>query len=118
MNADVFDRMKSTAFFLNHSRGGLVDEDDLYRALTTGRIAGAALDVGRDTDDDMPPLRLANLGNVIATPHIGGMTPEAMSSQAADTVAQVADVLAGRMPKYAVNHDRATRFRRRASSFA
>ncbi len=113
MNAEVFRQMKPTAFFLNHSRGGLVDEDDLKRALDEGWIAGAALDVGRSPPDDTPPLLLGRHPKVLATPHVGGMVPEAVTSQAADTVEQAAAVLAGRMPKYAVNPDAATRLARR-----
>lgn len=109
MNAAVFRRMKPTSFFLNHSRGGLVDEDDLKLALDENWIAGAALDVGRAPPDDTPPLILGRHPKVLATPHIGGMTPEGVTSQAADSVEQAAAVLAGRMPKYAVNPDSATR---------
>jgi D-3-phosphoglycerate dehydrogenase len=113
MNAEVFRQMKPTAFFLNHSRGGLVDEDDLKRALDENWIAGAALDVGRAPPDDTPPLALGRHPKVLATPHIGGMVPESVASQAADTVEQAAAVLAGKMPKYAVNPDAATRLARR-----
>ena len=112
MNASVFRRMKPTAFFLNHSRGGLVDEDDLKRALDEGWIAGAALDVGRSPPDDTPPLTLGRHPKVLATPHQGGMVPESVASQSNDTVEQAAAVLAGRMPKYAVNPEAATRLAR------
>lgn len=112
MNADVFRKMKPSAFFLNHSRGGLVDEDDLKRALDENWIAGAALDVGRSPPDDTPPLVLGRHPKVLATPHQGGMVPESVASQANDTVEQAASVLAGRMPKYAVNPEAATRLAR------
>ena len=112
MNAQVFRTMKPTAFFLNHSRGGLVDEDDLKRALDENWIAGAALDVGRSPPDDTPPLVLGRHPKVLATPHQGGMVPESVASQANDTVEQAASVLAGHMPKYAVNPEAATRLAR------
>ncbi len=112
MNAEVFRKMKPTAFFLNHSRGGLVDEDDLKRALEENWIAGAALDVGRSPPDDTPPLVLGRHPKVLATPHQGGMVPESVSSQAQDTVEQAAAVLRGEMPKYAVNPEAATRLAR------
>jgi len=118
MNAEIFRRMKPTAFFLNHSRGGLVDEDDLKRALDENWIAGAALDVGRAPPDDTPPLALGRHPKVLATPHIGGMVPESVASQAADTVEQAAAVLAGRMPKYAVNPEAATRLATRRQPVA
>lgn len=108
MNGAVFARMKPSAFFLNPSRGPVVDEAALAQALRSGTIAGAALDVGSDPDD-VPPVELGRLPNVLATPHIGGMVPEAMEAQALDTVEQVAAILAGRMPRYALNGAHARR---------
>jgi D-3-phosphoglycerate dehydrogenase / 2-oxoglutarate reductase len=108
MNAAAFARMKPSAYFLNLSRGNLVDEDALAAALKDGTIAGAALDVGRATDQ-MPTPALARLPNVIATPHIGGLTPSAIEHQALDTVGQVAALVRGEIPPGAVNHDRWTR---------
>lgn len=108
MNAERFARMRPEAFFLNLSRGNLVDEDALVAALDEGRIAGAALDVGR-APDQMPSLKLAHHPRVIATPHIGGLTPAAVAHQAFDTVEQVRAILEGETPAHAVNADRATR---------
>jgi D-3-phosphoglycerate dehydrogenase len=73
IDAAAFARMKPDAFFINMSRGNLVDEAALAAALTEGRLAGAAMDVGR-APDQMPSPELARLPNVIATPHIGGST--------------------------------------------
>ena len=100
--------MRRDAVFLNLSRGNLVDEPALAEALTSGRIAGAALDVGRALDQ-MPSPELARLPNVVATPHVGGLTPPAIESQAFDTVAQVRAILAGEVPEGAVNAERWTR---------
>ena len=108
LGAEAFGRMKPSAFFINLSRGNLVDETALAAALVSGRIAGAALDVGR-ARDQMPSAELARLPNVIATPHIGGLTPPAIEHQALDTVAQVTALLAGDMPPGAVNPDHWTR---------
>ena len=108
MNAAAFARMKPDAFFVNMSRGNLVDEAALAEALTAGRIAGAAMDVGR-APDQMPSPDLARLPNVIATPHIGGLTPPASESQAFDTVRQVEALVEGKTPPGAVNLDRWTR---------
>jgi D-3-phosphoglycerate dehydrogenase / 2-oxoglutarate reductase len=101
----AFGRMKPDAFFVNMSRGNLVDESALAKALTEGRIAGAAMDVGR-APDQMPSPELACLPNVIATPHIGGLTPPASESQAMDTVRQVEALVKGEVPRGAVNADR------------
>lgn len=108
MDAKAFARMKPSAYFINVSRGNLVDEVALEAALKDGTIAGAALDVGR-APDQMPTPSLARLPNVIATPHIGGLTPPAIEHQALDTVAQVAALVRGEIPPGAVNHDRWTR---------
>ncbi|HEV2676262.1 MAG TPA: NAD(P)-dependent oxidoreductase [Aliidongia sp.] len=108
MGREAFARMKPSAYFLNLSRGNLVDEAALAAALADGTIAGAALDVGRAADQ-MPTPALARLPTVIATPHVGGLTPPAIEHQALDTVAQVAALVRGEMPPGAVNHDRWTR---------
>ncbi len=102
IDAAAFARMKPDAFFINMSRGNLVDEAALAAALTEGRLAGAAMDVGR-APDQMPSPELARLPNVIATPHIGGLTPAASESQAMDTVRQVEALVKGAVPPGAVN---------------
>ena len=94
--------MKPGAFFINVSRGNLVDETALEAALASGRIAGCALDVGR-APDQMPTPRLAAREDVIATPHTAGLTPQAIEHQSLETVAQAAEIAAGRIPKGAVN---------------
>lgn len=108
MDADAFARMKRGAFFLNLSRGELVDEAALRDALDAGHLGGAALDVGR-ARDQRPTIALAGRPDVIATPHVGGLTPEAAEHQACDTVRQVEALANGRMPSGALNPDRATR---------
>ncbi|MCA6114450.1 hydroxyacid dehydrogenase [Bradyrhizobium sp. WSM 1738] len=104
-------RMQPHAFFINLSRGNLVDEAALSTALRENRIAGAAMDVGRALDQ-MPSPDLAKLPNVIATPHIGGLTPPAIESQALETVRQVEQIIAGDIPAGAVNGEQ---WKRRAS---
>src|SRR6202012_2699699 len=95
MNAAAFAAMKPSAYFINLSRGNLVDEAALEAALDAKQIAGAALDVGR-AQDQMPTPSLARRADVIATPHIAGLTPDAAEHQAFDTVNQVKELLAGR----------------------
>jgi len=101
-------RMQPHAFFINLSRGNLVDEQALAAVLREQRIAGAAMDVGR-APDQMPTPELAKLSNVIATPHIGGLTPQAIEHQAAETVRQVASIIKGEAPAGAVNAEHWTR---------
>jgi D-3-phosphoglycerate dehydrogenase len=101
-------RMQRHAFFINLSRGNLVDEAALAAALSENRIAGAAMDVGRALDQ-MPTPELAKLPNVVATPHIGGLTPPAIESQALETVRQVEKIAAGEVPVGAVNASAWTR---------
>jgi D-3-phosphoglycerate dehydrogenase len=109
MNAQTFAVMKPGAFFINASRGNLVDEDALLAALDAGTLAGCALDVGRATDQ-MPSARVTAHPRVIATPHIGGLTLPAIEHQAMETVAQVAEIMQGRAPKGAVNAQQAHRW--------
>lgn len=74
IDIECFSKMKSTAFFINTARGKIVNEKDLYNALINRQISGAALDVF----ELEPPInvKLINLKNVIATPHIGAQTKE------------------------------------------
>ena len=111
MNAAAFARMKRSAFFVNLSRGNLVDEKALEAALDAKQIAGAAMDVGRAQDQKPSPF-LAKRDDVIATPHTAGLTPEAAEHQAFDTVNQVAELVAGRMPPGAANAQAAHRLAR------
>ncbi len=108
IGAAALARMQRHAFFINLSRGNLVDEAALAAALRENRIAGAAMDVGRALDQ-MPTPELARLSNVIATPHIGGLTPPAIESQSLETVRQVGAIIKGEVPVGAVNADHWTR---------
>src|SRR6266704_18586 len=115
MNDAAFAGMKRGAFFVNVSRGNLVDEAALARALDSGRLAGCAIDVGR-AEVQMPNPAIAARPDVIATPHLGGLTPQAIEHQAFETVAQVAEIVHGRAPKGAVNSRHATRLARLAKT--
>ena len=108
MNDAAFAKMKRGACFINVSRGNLVDEAALERALDSGRLAGCALDVGR-APDQMPTPALAARPDVIATPHTAGLTLPAIEHQSLETVAQAGEILQGRAPKGAVNVEHWTR---------
>ncbi len=110
MNAAAFAAMKPGAFFINASRGNLVDETALLHALNSGRLAGCALDVGR-APDQQPTLQLAQHPLVIATPHVAGLTRPATEHQAMDTVRQLGDLMHGRLPVGCVNPQADARLR-------
>jgi len=107
---EEFRAMRDGAFFINASRGNLVDESALVRALDSGRLGGCALDVGR-APDQMPTPAIAARPDVIATPHAAGLTLPAIEHQSLETVAQAAQILKGRVPRGAVN---AKHWRRKA----
>ena len=111
MDKAAFARMRRGAFFINPSRGNLVDEAALREALDSGHLAGCAMDVGR-APDQMPTPALAAHRRVIATPHLGGLTPAAIEHQALETVQQARAILRGEVPAGAVNAATATRMSR------
>lgn len=74
--------MKNGAVIINTSRGGIIDEEALYEALKEGKIAAAALDVFENEPPTGVSLKLAQLPNVVATPHIGASTEEAQRKAA------------------------------------
>jgi D-3-phosphoglycerate dehydrogenase len=88
---DTFEAMKSTAFFINTARGGIVVQDDLKRALRSQAIAGAAIDVY----ESEPPsdLELLEQENLICTPHVGGNAREAVSNMGNAAIDHVVDFL-------------------------
>jgi D-3-phosphoglycerate dehydrogenase len=93
-NAARFARMKKTAFLVNTARGGIINEPDLYAALTGGQIAAAGLDVfdQEPTPADNPLLQLPNL---ISSPHMAGVTVEAVAAMAVATARNILSVLDG-----------------------
>lgn len=90
--------MKSSAYFINMARGGIVDEEALYRLLSRQGIAGAALDVVED-EPPCPDHPLFRLDNVIFTPHLAAITREASKRGEWGAVEEVIRVLQGQSPK-------------------
>ena len=77
INAEIFKAAKQGLVFVNTSRGGIVNEDDLYDALVNGKLAAAASDVFV-VEPPAKESKLLRLDNFIATPHIGATTEEAL----------------------------------------
>ena len=100
LNAAVFARMKPSSFFINTSRGEVVDEAALLEVLKSNKIAGAALDV-RETE---PPIagELERLPNVLLMPHIAALTQEAQARVTRAICEDVSRVLDGQEPLNAV----------------
>jgi D-3-phosphoglycerate dehydrogenase len=101
ISTDQLAIMKPTAYVINVARGGLIDEDALYVALKSGRIAGAGLDVFVSEPPTGSPL-LA-LENVIVTPHLGASTDEAQEKAGVSVAKSVRLALGGELVPDAVN---------------
>lgn len=102
--------MKPGSVLINVSRGELLDEHAVANALDAGQLSGVGLDVGQAVDQ-RPSMTLAARPDVVATPHLGGLTPENADAQAASSVEQVAAMQRGEMPPRSVNPDDARRLR-------
>ena len=90
-NEEVFNKMKNGAFIINTSRGAVIDQNALKKALDTGKVAGAALDVFEDEPNPDP--ELVNRPNVVATPHIGSSSIEAQKEITLETITNLLDAL-------------------------
>jgi phosphoglycerate dehydrogenase-like enzyme len=95
--------MKGGSFIVNTSRGGVIDEDALYRAITSGHIAGAALDVFEQepVSLDNPLLKLPD--KVLLTPHMAGVSDAAKQAMLELATDNLLAVLQGHRPKFVTN---------------
>lgn len=97
----AFEKMKDGVMIINCARGGIVNEADLYEALKSGKVGGAALDVFETEPPGMIPL--IELDNVICTPHLGASTKEAQTNVAVQVADQIIDYLKTGTIRNAVN---------------
>ncbi|MDX9860481.1 MAG: hydroxyacid dehydrogenase [Rhodospirillales bacterium] len=102
MNRDRLALMKPGALLVNTSRGGLVDAEALVEAVTSERLAGAAMDV---FEKEPPPADhpFCKVERILLSPHIAGATRECLQRTAMQTAAQVIEVLEGKRPAHLVN---------------
>jgi D-3-phosphoglycerate dehydrogenase / 2-oxoglutarate reductase len=91
LNKDAFEKMKKGVMIINCARGGIVNEADLYEALKSGKVAGAALDVFEKEPPGISPL--FELDKVICTPHLGASTREAQANVATAVASQIIEYL-------------------------
>jgi D-3-phosphoglycerate dehydrogenase len=107
--------MKKGATFITTARGGIHDEAALYDALAAGHLAGAGLDVW-EHEPPPPGHPLLQLDNVLASPHLAGVTHESRRNTALIAAQQLIDILDGKRPPRLLNPDAwpayATRFER------
>ncbi|HVY18668.1 MAG TPA: hydroxyacid dehydrogenase [Bauldia sp.] len=103
VGAAEFARMKPSAFVVNTARGGLVDERALADALTTGRIAGAGLDVF-EVEPALAPSALLESDRVVVTPHSAALTEECAERMAVAAAHNIVDFFNGKLdPELIVN---------------
>lgn len=101
INKETLSKMKKGAMLVNCARGGIVNENDLYDALKSGHLAGAAMDVFETEPPGKVPLM--ELPNFVCTPHLGASTREAQENVARDVAEQITDFLLSGTVKNAVN---------------
>ena len=94
--------MKNSAFIINTSRGGIINEEDLYNALITKQISGAALDVIYDeppkNDDKL--LKLLDYDNFIITPHIAWGSDEAVKTLSNNLIDNINNFYKGKLENF------------------
>ena len=101
INRNTIAQMKDSVRIINCARGGIVNEQDLYDALKSGKVAAAAFDVFEKEPPESHPL--LTLDNFIATPHLGASTLEAQENVAVAVAEQVVDYLVAGTVRNAVN---------------
>lgn len=109
IDADALARMKTGSVLINTSRGGLIDEPALAQELQDGHLGGAGLDVLEGESVDMKDpiayskIQIADVPNLIVTPHVAGQSKEAFLAAGTGALQAVQEALAGQRPEHAVN---------------
>lgn len=101
LNEAAFEKMKDGVMIINCARGGIVDEDALFHAMESGKVAGAALDVF--VTEPPGECKLMGMDRLICTPHLGASTKEAQSNVAVAVARQIIDYLKGGTVANSVN---------------
>ena len=99
----AFAKMKDGVRIINVARGGIIDEAAILRAVESGKVAGAALDVFEVEKDPEAIKSLVDCEKILTTPHLGASTEEAQEKVAVDIAEQIVDVLKGKPARSAVN---------------
>lgn len=102
LDGTFFAQMKPTAYFVNTSRGGVVKEADLIAALSTGKIAGAGLDVF-ETEPITPDHPFCSMENVVLTPHTASYSDKTMEIQRRRIGKDALAVCRGGLPDFCAN---------------
>lgn len=105
INRQSLNRMKKGSFLINAARGALVDEIAVARALKSGRLGGAALDV-LEGEPPNPKSPIFDAPNILLTPHMAGSTNECLDTIAGTAAADIARFLQNKRPKHRVNKPR------------
>lgn len=101
LNKEAFQKMKQGVQIINCARGGIIDEDALFDAIVSGKVAGAALDVFEE--EPFHHHKLLTLPEVIATPHLGASTVEAQENVAIDVSEDIIRFFRGEVVRHPVN---------------
>lgn len=113
INANALEKMKKTAYIVNTARGAIIDQNDLYEALNSGRIAGAALDVFEEEPVVGSLLSPGIADKLLLSPHSSGLSDNMLREIAFGMVAQCVDASRGQLPKFTLNMDGLSKWRER-----
>ena len=105
IDLEAIKTMKSSAYIINTSRGQVINQEDLYFALTNGLIAGAGLDVIENEPPKERDKKLIDLKNVLISPHSAYLSEESADAQISITAKEVGRILRNEAPINLVNRE-------------